>query len=669
MRPKEGGGSSIDQRILSMLERSFAAIAGPDARIDAAELKKALGLRSEYLAGRVLRVFDRDGSGAIERDEFLAGVRALIFGDVRDKLLFAFRVHDDDGDGAIVRPELFRMVMLGLAEDDVTVSEAQAQRLVDALFSVADRNRDGRITFDELEAVVRAHPSVLDAMTRSEARWIAPNEDLLERIDQPRAAKSGRVMRTLENHGVEILIVLLWVLANAALFTSAVIRYWDRGANEWVQIARGAGACLNFNGALILIPMMRRALTWARKTWLGRVIPIDESVTFHRMVGHAMFAFGLVHTAAHLTNYTIGTKKPFVDQLFMTQAGLTGLTLLVVFSVMWIFARAAVRRSGKFELFYFTHLLYIVWLGLMLAHGPVFWMWAGVPIAGFAIEQLLRLRRRAQSAEIIAGHALRSGVTRLELKRPPGFSHRAGDYLFLRVPEVAKREWHPFTISSAPERDTITVHVRSLGNWTAALRRLVEHKHASGSHAPLTAQIDGPYGTPSAHIFETRYAVLIGAGIGVTPFAAVLESLLLRAYGKGAGQGDGALRKVHFFWLNKDQYSFEWFAALLSRLEAIDTRDLLDIYICMTNGRCDVTSTALHLARDVLHATGHRDIVTGLRAKTHMGDPDWETLLRDIVKQHAPETVDAYFCGPHGLAVKLRPVCERLGMRFREERF
>ncbi len=657
----------VDQRLLETLDRAFLHLAGDDAKIDAGELQKALGLESEYLAQRVLRVFDSDGDGKIDKAEFLAGVRAVVFGSTRDKLRFVFEVHDHDGDGVITRTEMLRMVMLGLAEDKVTVRQADAERLVDILFLRADIGRDARISFEEFEAVVHAHPDVLEQITRSEARWICPNEDILHRLDKPREGVFSRLRQTIEDRSLATLFLALWILVNVALFVTAVLRYQAAGANPMVQIARGCGACLNFNGALILVPMMRRFLTWIRKTPAGRVVPVDDAIAFHRLVGQAMFGFGLVHTAAHLVNYAIGTRKPFLKQLLFTKAGATGLVLLIVFSVMVVFSREAIRRSGRFELFYFTHLLYVAWLALALAHGPVFWIWAGVPILGFAVEQLLRLQRRGKSTEIIAGHALRSGVTRLELRRPPGFSHRAGDYLFIRVPDLARREWHPFTISSGPERENLTLHVRSLGNWTSALRRLVEKKHAGGSHEPLVAHVDGPYGTPAAHIFESQRAVLIGAGIGVTPFASVLESLLMRAYGHGTEPS--ALRKAHFFWLNKDQYSFEWFAALLAHLESIDRNGLLDIHICMTSGHGNITAAALSLARDVVHSMGHRDIVTGLRTKTRMGDPDWARLLGNIAAQHAPEPVDVYFCGPPGLAAKVRPICARLGMPFHEEKF
>ena len=40
--------------------------------------------------------------------------------------------------------------------------------------------------------------------------------------------------------------------------------------------------------------------------------------------------------------------------------------------------------------------------------------------------------------------------------------------------------------------------------------------------------MDGPYGTSSTHIFQAEHAVLIGAGIGVTPYASILQSIVMR---------------------------------------------------------------------------------------------------------------------------------------------
>jgi len=429
----------VDEALLADLEEAFASLAGPDARIDPAELQRALGLESEYLARRVFALFDRDGDGAIDRDEFIDRVRGLVFGTPRQKLRFVFRLHDHDGDGFISRSELHRMICLSLAEDDIDVPGTTIDRLVATLFVEADRNGDGRVGFEDLERLVEATPGLIEQITRSEAKWIAPNEALLRRTETGERGRVRRWLARFEGRGQFVFWGIIWALVNVALFVEAALRYRERGASELVQLARGGGACLNFNGALILLPTMRRLGTAMRQSFLGRLFPVDESIDIHRVIGHAMFGFAWIHAAAHLANYARG-RRPFFDQLLLTSAGFTGTLLLVVFTLMWWCSREAVRRSGRFELFYFTHLLYVAWFALALLHGPVFWMWAIVPLAGYLVERVLRRARRERETTSVAGHALRSGVTRLEIVRPPGFEPRAGDYLFLRIPELARFE-------------------------------------------------------------------------------------------------------------------------------------------------------------------------------------------------------------------------------------
>lgn len=660
--------SLVDARLVEILDRAFAQHSGSAPTLDVRALKGALGLESDYLAERMLSVFDADNDGVITRDEFLSGVRKIVFGTTRDKLSFAFRLHDHNGDGALEPVELTRMIAISLAEDDVAVSDTHIQHLTDRLFAEADANRDGLISFEEFEAVVQKHPHLFEQMTRSEARWIAPNEDLLARFGGAPEKRVGRLRRTLENRGLSVTYLVTWGLLNLAVFAVTLLassgHHGRRPPPGLIEKLGGAcTSCIELNAALLLFPVMRRLLTWVRQSRAAAVIPVDDAIDFHRIVGTSMFVFALGHAASRL--YGDAASGKFAARMLSFE-GITGASLLVVFAVMWFFARTAVRRSRRFELFYFSHLLFVPWIVLAALHAPSILAWGGVAVLGLVVEQALRLKQRAQPSAVIGGQALRSGVTRLELERPQPFSQRAGDYLFLRVPEVARHEWHPFTISSAPESERLTLHVRSLGNWTAALRRLVETKTAGGDQAPIPARIDGPYGSPSGHIFEVQYAVLIGAGIGVTPFASVLESILRR---QGAA-APGALEKVHFFWLNRDQYSFEWFAALLAELEHTDESGMLDLHIHMTGGRGGLTAAGLEVARELaLRDASLPDIVTGLRAKTHMGHPDWAQELRAIAEQHDPQPVHVFFCGPPGLGRKLRTICAELEMPFREERF
>jgi len=658
--------AAADKELLQLLERAFARHAGADARIDANELQKALGLHSLYLARRVLAAFDRDGNGTIERDEFLQAVRQLLLGDIRDKLSFAFRLHDSDGDGFIDPTEMLRMISIGMAESEIAERVTQpAEYLTRVLFQAADTNRDGRISFDEFVSAVQSRPQLLWQMTRSEAIWIAPNEELLAWFESPAKRGSNWFAGLRANGWGPLIFIFSWSLANILLFVfGALSGLGARNQDPVMQLGRALGLCIDFNGALILVPMMRRLLTRLRSTFIGRVLPVDHAISFHRIVGHTLFALVVAHATCFIVAYASGhAGNPILQLVTGTLIGASGALLLLVFLVMWAFSLALVRRTKHFELFYFSHLLYVVWFVLAIVHAPSFLLWAGVPLLGFAVEQVLRVLRRGPKSRVTSSQALRSGVTRLEIERPSGFEFAPADYVFLRIPAIARHEWHPFTLSSAPERSQLTIHVRALGNWSNALRRHVEQE----PERPLSAYIDGPYGSPSAQIFESRFAVLIGAGIGVTPFASVLESLVLRA--NGASHHPSRLEKAYFFWLNRDQYSFEWFSALLTQLETLDTRGLLEMHLCMTGAQSGATALGLELARDMMRAAKRSDLITGLRRHTHVGPPDWDSMLGPIAAHHGPGNVDVYFCGPPGLAARIAPICQGLGMSFREEKF
>ncbi|MFO0651426.1 MAG: EF-hand domain-containing protein [Polyangiales bacterium] len=661
--------TKVDAALLASLDRAFAKHAGGDARIDVADLKRALGLRGDYLARRVLARFDRDGDGSISREEFLSGVRTVLFGGERERLLFAFQLHDHDHDGAISREEIARMVAMTLAEAGISLRGAHSpERLAAAVMADADTNRDGHVTFPEFEASMRRRPALLRQMTRSEALWIAPSEDLLARLDAKlstgeRLRRAGRYLR---NRWLPALALTLWALANTGLFAAVMLDDAHGPSDALMCLGRATGRCLDLNGALILVPVMRGLLTRLRAAWIGRALPIDDAIDFHRVAGNAMAALALVHSAAFVAARGAGhLSSPLTHFLFATGRGVTGVALVVVFAVMWALSLPVVRRTRRFELFYASHMLYAVWFVLVVAHAPTVLLWTGVPLVAWVIERVRRARRRGAKTFAVAAQAVRSGVTRLDIRRPEGFRFSPGDYVFLKVPSVARYEWHPFTLSSAPEREALTIHARVLGNWTAALRARVEAQEADPAAPPLEVYVDGPYGSPTAHLFDAEYAVMIGAGIGVTPFASVLESLVLRAREGRASK----LRKGHFVWLNRDQFSFEWFADLLADLEREDRGALLDLHLYMTDGRTGATSLGLELARELSRDAGHGDIVTGLQTRTHLGAPDWPSLLGDIAKQHAPARVDVFFCGPPGLAATLQRVCARLGMTFRQERF
>ena len=135
-----------------------------------------------------------------------------------------------------------------------------------------------------------------------------------------------------------------------------------------------------------------------------------------------------------------------------------------------------------FQVFYWTHFLYIVFWLLTILHAPNFWKWFIGPACVFACEKMISLcksRSEKGKSYVVTGVVLPSKVVNLVIKRPPNFNFKPGDYVYLNVPSIANFEWHPFTISSAPEQtDTLSLHIRAVGQWTNSLYEYFEREQA-----------------------------------------------------------------------------------------------------------------------------------------------------------------------------------------------
>jgi predicted ferric reductase len=200
---------------------------------------------------------------------------------------------------------------------------------------------------------------------------------------------------------------------------------------------------------------------------------------------------------------------------------------------------------------------------------------------------------------------------------------------------------------------------------------------------------DGPYGSPSAHIFNAEHAVLIGAGIGVTPFASILQSIVTRyrnakqrcpkcnyAFSGEIPATVMRLRKVDFYWINRDQRSFEWFVSLLSQLEIEQLEQggafdrFLELHMHMTSAlkKTDMKAIGLQMALDLIHKKDRRDLITGLKTRTEAGRPDWGKVFERIDRDKKGR-VTVFFCGAPTLGAALKNRCDQFGFEFRKENF
>ena len=196
------------------------------------------------------------------------------------------------------------------------------------------------------------------------------------------------------------------------------------------------------------------------------------------------------------------------------------------------------------------------------------------------------------------GDVKRPAVFALEFENARSMAERnllymEGQYLYLNCPHVSKWEWHPFTISSAPDDEVLTVNIRVMpdaASWTSKvcryLQKLNPHDQPSvvlsrrdqatgaladgkvrGPDGKILFRIDGPFGAPAQHFFNYRVAMLVGAGIGVTPFASILRGLVRYHWIKGFKPAH-----IHFYWVARktDVLTFRWLLLMLPGLKRLE---------------------------------------------------------------------------------------------------
>ena len=93
-------------------------------------------------------------------------------------------------------------------------------------------------------------------------------------------------------------------------------------------------------------------------------------------------------------------------------------------------------------------------------------------------------------------------------------------YISIRIPSISENENHPFSIASPPGDEELQVVIKVVGDWTGELRRQVEN----GTVCPgIMVTVFGPYGAPAQNVFKHKSVILVCGGIGVTPFASILQ--------------------------------------------------------------------------------------------------------------------------------------------------
>ncbi|OXB58256.1 hypothetical protein ASZ78_008460 [Callipepla squamata] len=250
-------------------------------------------------------------------------------------------------------------------------------------------------------------------------------------------------------------------------------------------------------------------------------------------------------------------------------------------------------------------------------HFPETWFWISGPLCLYCVERLYRYIRSNRPVTITSVISHPSNVLEVRMIKDD-FRAKPG-----QCPTDTKA--------------TFGVHLKVVGDWTERFRDLLLlHSNQDAEILPIFQQrrypklyVDGPFGSPFEESLNYEVSLCVAGGIGVTPFASVLNALL-------DGWKCYKLRRLYFIWVCRDVESFRWFADLLCMLHNKLWQE----------NRPDYINIQLYLSQ----TDGIQKIIgekyQALNSRLLIGRPRWKLLFDEIAKYNRRKTIGVFCCGP-----------------------
>lgn len=393
----------------------------------------------------------------------------------------------------------------------------------------------------------------------------------------------------------EGMITLLFLGLNAIWFSAIFGRKFaeleESGAADADGTFRLVGYAFGFNAvlcfSLLILPATRNCF-WM----LSMGIDYSHAIKYHRWIGFLTVFVVLAHAIPYYKDWFAAGRfvengLPCIGCDYGEPANRKRLQnffgQLAFFScmIMGVTSLNPVRRR-YYELFYYTHHLFIVVLIAMCLHfsGFVIWMYPGVCL--YMMHRILARSQGGVPCEVVDMEAIPGEITRLVFRRSPGKSghYHAGQFVYLRVPLLSQTQWHPFSISSSPieYEDTFTVHVKAIGNFTKELFAVAIQAREERK-VPLI-YVDGYYGKMSDDFQHYPVLVFVAGGIGATPIISMVGKILDCMRNNDPVMKDTV---VYWHWTSREIGIYHEFEPLLDAIQQFDPEQTrFKVRLCFT---------------------------------------------------------------------------------------
>ncbi|KAE8684007.1 Respiratory burst oxidase [Hibiscus syriacus] len=463
---------------------------------------------------RALRGRRREWKRDITKDELRHFWTRMTDPWLDSRIQLLFDLCDRNMDGRIHERDIKQVISLICPINKLSIKHKEAEEYAALIMEALDIEHQGYIQPSDLEALFKAHlPKGSSTISYQKNR----------RHHHQKQVSLSKAEILFRSYWRRAWIILLWLMICFTLFTWKFIQYSHRSAFQvmgyCLSTAKGAAETLKLNMALILLPVCRNTITWLRKNpGFNSVIPFNDNINFHKPAG-------------------FGYQQPSYLQILATTEVATGITMVILMMIAFTLATNWPRRRSP------------------------------------ALPRSIRKFTGYNTfGELISGEGVVSKTA-----KTTGFRHKSGMYIFIQCPQVSPFEWHPFSLTCGPEDDYLSVHIRTLGDWSYQLYGLFREVNITirirMTKAAPKNLYDGPYGASSQDHIKYDIVVMVGLGIGITPFISILKDIATRLNNSTinhAACGEGSLEKTPFkaylYWVTREQSSFNWFMDVMKEI-------------------------------------------------------------------------------------------------------
>ncbi|KAM0940150.1 putative ferric-chelate reductase (NADH) [Dioscorea sansibarensis] len=287
-------------------------------------------------------------------------------------------------------------------------------------------------------------------------------------------------------------------------------------------------------GSIGLFCMVFLFLPVARGSVLLRMIdiPFEHATRYHVWLGHLTMALFSLHGLCYVISWSLQGRliEKILEWKDIGVANLPGVISLSAGLLMWVTSLHPVRKS-YFELFFYTHQLYVIFVVFLAMHvGDFIFSMAAGAVFLFILDRFLRFCQSRTTVDIISAACRPCGTIELIFSKPSNLQYNALSFVFLQVRELSWLQWHPFSVSSSPldGRYHLSILIKVLGKWTAKLQDIVSTNSDQLQTKKITASVEGPYGHESPYHLMYENLILVAGGIGISPFLAILSDIIHR---------------------------------------------------------------------------------------------------------------------------------------------